>query len=124
MDRDWMLKASCRNHPTPDIFFPSGRGVESTKLLATAATICMSCPVIEACDAYRRATGSAWGVWGGDVVLTHRYGATGRPALSHGTEAGYQRHRRNREKPCHACTEAQARAGRLRRDRRMQRRTA
>jgi len=120
-DRDWMTKAACRNHPNPEVFFPSARDVHVRKEIAEAARICAACPVIEKCGQYRRDTESAWGIWGGDIVRTQAYGNTlaqDRTSLVHGTEGMYKRHLRRREKPCPACTQAQQRARSQRRDRR------
>lgn len=51
--------------PGFDPFFP--RRGEAAQAIKEARIICESCPVIAACDEYRRLTGSKFGIWAGKL---------------------------------------------------------
>jgi len=59
----WRLDASCR-YTDPDLFFPTGRGVEALATIEAAKTVCRSCPVRRPCLNFAVETGQS-GVWGG-----------------------------------------------------------
>jgi WhiB family redox-sensing transcriptional regulator len=65
--RDWMRKAACAGHPNPDLFFPDKAGRPAVAQIAEAEKVCQNCPVTVECDAYRQATHSSFGVWGGGM---------------------------------------------------------
>lgn len=56
----WMDQAACRYKPA-ELFFPAKAG---RRLIAEAAAICRTCPVIEDCRTYSR--NEKWGVWAGE----------------------------------------------------------
>lgn len=56
LDREWMLRAACRNHPNPDIFCPprarASQGMKQSEselrrklIVAEAKRVCARCPV-------------------------------------------------------------------------------
>ena len=58
---DWMGEAKCRDHD-PDLFFPDAADTRSARV---AAQVCMGCPVIFECRAYREQVEACSGVWHG-----------------------------------------------------------
>lgn len=98
----WEHEAACRNAPNPDIFF-------NPKRINDANHYCSRCPVVLAC---REAGKSAYrGVWAGEYI--HRTTPGPSPTApylpeAHGTPAGYARHLRDDEVPCHQCRLAHA----------------
>lgn len=111
---EWMDHAACKDHPDPDSFFPSLTGVAGQRQAAAAAAVCNTCPVSAQCQAHKKHTGSASGVWGGRrSVVKNAAPSSGGPQRSqlHGTDAGYTRHYRRGEKPCQACLAAHSRRG-------------
>ena len=58
---EWQNRASCRDHPEPDLWFP-GPGRETTR---RAKTICGDCPVQTECLHYALDEHITFGVWGG-----------------------------------------------------------
>lgn len=90
---------------------------------AQAAAACALCPLLESCREYA-IHHEPHGVWG---ALTARQrkrirkqrgieleAVRARPVAVCGTTGGYQRHRRNDDKPCSACREANSAASLLR----------
>ncbi len=111
----WRDQALCAE-TDPELFFP-----EKCAPTAPAKQVCALCDVRAECLAEALALG-ADGVWGGlSPKKRQRLGgkpyATAAPFLptaDHGTEAGYQRHRRAGEPACQLCRDASAAAGRQR----------
>ena len=116
----WRDLAACRGMDT-NLFYPR-RG--DSVGMARARAVCASCPVRQECldDALAtespREGGSAEratvGVRGGLSARERIRLPRPRPVavaapISHGTTGGYRAHRRRREEPCQACTDAQAR---------------
>jgi hypothetical protein len=95
----WMADAACVG-ADPEIFFSSNLGDRHE-----ARRICLSCPVIEQCADHRRATSST-GIWGGSVITQAPSRSPFRDEPKHGTDGGYQKHRRLGTPPCNACSEA------------------
>jgi len=64
---DWRIKAACRNHPDPDVFFPAGRTGTYLLTAQRAKDFCRPCPVRGACLdwALTHPHLTAHGVWGG-----------------------------------------------------------
>ena len=65
MDDDidgWMLRAACRGHPTPDIFFPNPK---DTATKQAAARVCRICPVSDTCMDTANSNDERYGIWGG-----------------------------------------------------------
>lgn len=107
-DPFWREKANCRD-ANPRIFFDADRYAE-------ALTVCNGCPIQAECLSERH---GAPGVWGGRVYQDK--GGDDEPVNVHdiatcGTEAGHQRHRRRREKPCNAYITASTIARQARKD--------
>lgn len=117
MSLDWMDAANCRDHPEPDLFFPSERGRHSRRQTFEAAQVCKSCPVISECLAYKQRFAGTSGVWAGGMHRAKNAApSAGGPQnlVRHGTEASAKRHRRSGETPCRACLNAERRARALR----------
>lgn len=57
----WMRDAVCRQHPNPDLWFPT-RG--RNDLAQAAKAVCATCPVQRACLVYAVLRNEAIGVWG------------------------------------------------------------
>jgi WhiB family redox-sensing transcriptional regulator len=119
-DRPWMTEAAC-NGVDPDLFFPE-RG--DYRCVAIAKTICRTCPVREECLEYAIVNGEKFGVWGGLSErerrrvrrargLATRPGGVAQP-INHGTDGGFQAHRRRGEDPCVPCADAHLVANRER----------
>ena len=101
-DRDWMLRADCRSFD-PEVFFPNARDLASQKF---AESICADCPVRSACDQYAKATRPSHGIWAGRFRNEKNFITTTVRASAHGTNAGFEAHRRRGELPCGPCHRA------------------
>jgi WhiB family transcriptional regulator, redox-sensing transcriptional regulator len=116
---DWTELAECTG--LTDLFYPE-RGDDVT----AAKAVCAGCPVKAECLEFAVVNGEAWGVWGGTSERERRrirrergITATRSPKpIEHGTDEGYQAHRRLAESPCDKCREAHAVAEREARERR------
>lgn len=96
----------------PEIFFPE-TGVNPH----AAKAICSRCPIKDRCLEVAIANREPAGIWGGlaprerqAIILgmpTPPPKRQGRP-LTHGTRAGYERHKRNGEPACTPCHDANA----------------
>ncbi|WP_260765062.1 WhiB family transcriptional regulator [Mycobacterium sp. SMC-4] len=103
-----MSRAACVEAPDAEMFFDSTR-------YGDALTYCVRCPVIDARAQLRR--GRNPGVWGG-VAYDEDGLVVNRTWSRHGTESGYNAHRRRGETPCRACKAAASRASNQRHQRR------
>ena len=92
-----------------DLFFP-----EAGHPTKRAKAICAGCEVRDQCLAWALRYDEPHGVWGGKSAV-ERQGmrpkkstqrGPKRGPINHGTEAGYQQHRRRDETPCNSCREA------------------
>jgi WhiB family redox-sensing transcriptional regulator len=105
----WMEQAKCKT--TPDVnFFPS-----QGQSAADAKAVCAECAVATACLDYALRNDERFGVWGGTSekqrrALRRELGITvtiaevdPAPKSICGTNTGYYRHRRKREKSCEPC---------------------
>lgn len=106
---EWVNDAACKGMET-DLFFPP---VGSNNL--QARQVCDACPVLEQCRNYARQNSERHGVWGGESPKERRSGERGIsrrslespiPASKHGSEGGYQMHRRRGEQACTPCLAA------------------
>lgn len=99
---DWISRAPCRG----------AYGVHFTEVGASsrkAKELCRSCPFTTECLRYALENREKYGIWGG-LTEKERRGLTPlvpskvehRP-FPHGTEAGYQQHRRNNDTACVPC---------------------
>jgi WhiB family redox-sensing transcriptional regulator len=113
-DRTWMPQAACRGM-NPDTFHPS-RGESVRELKA----ICAECPVIDPCREY--GISEKHGIWGGlserERRTLRRDVAKGPREIRHGTQGGYDTHRKRGEDACDACKAARAQAVAISRQRR------
>lgn len=103
----WRDEAACLG-TDPDLFFlsttsPAGQTAE-------AKEVCAPCPVRGQCLAWAQDTGIEYGVWGGLSEADRRKAAApkSQPVAPCGTQAAYQRHRRNGEDACDRCRAAHA----------------
>lgn len=64
----WQERGSCQQ-ADPDLFFhPYGeRDPSRSRRDAAAVEVCRTCPVVQQCLAYARATAQPYGVWGGET---------------------------------------------------------
>jgi len=112
----WVERATCRTVPIADrdrLFFP-GVGAPS-KDRAEALAMCAVCPVREECLDHALQVPEKYGIWGGTSerqrrVLRRQLGISGqqRKPIGHGTDRGYEQHRRRGENACAACLAAHA----------------
>lgn len=109
---DWRTRAACRGMDT-DMFFPErgdGAAVDAAK------AVCGTCPVAADCLDEAINLPDGWGeigIWGGTSGRQRRVLVRTDPQLrkdrrfvttiNHGTQAGYQAHRRIDEDACDAC---------------------
>lgn len=114
---DWRKQAACRHHD-PELFFPPEKGGDP-RIWDAPRAVCTPCPVKEACLRAALDADEDHGMFGGlDPFERRRIQARRkrqrRPErlLVHGTPAGYQRHRRDREPACPSCHEAMLQASR------------
>jgi WhiB family redox-sensing transcriptional regulator len=103
-DEPWMGEAIC-SQVDPEVFYPEKGGTT-----APAKLICAQCPVVDECLAYALEHGERFGIWGG-LSDRERRRLGERPHKERtpapcGTPAAYQRHYRDKEKPCDACRRA------------------
>lgn len=49
MRRDWVVRAACRSHPDPDLWFATADTAEGVADLEAAKRICDRCPVTDPC---------------------------------------------------------------------------
>ena len=63
---DWQLQGSCRRE-NPEVFFhPEGeRGPARRNRDEAAKSVCIACPVLEACREHALQVREPYGVWGG-----------------------------------------------------------
>lgn len=106
----WGARPPCASNP--ELWFAEGNTREAKAAREQAIQICKHCPMLAACTTYAADVKPAFGVWAGRFYPQHggslpvdRLVAQ---VLSHGTEAGLQRHRRKGERPCAACRGASA----------------
>jgi WhiB family redox-sensing transcriptional regulator len=117
MTADWRTLAACRGLD-PDLFFPA-RGDAFTARNAQA--VCAACPVAEQCLEFAIEVGETEGIWGGlsgrQLRQERQRRAGGRKGpkpgttlkpIKHGTDAGYNAHRRAGTPTCVSCREAHA----------------
>ncbi len=64
-ESDWRQRASCRDHPDPDLFFPIGNTGPAADQIEAAKQICTPCAVRHHCLDWALRTNQDTGVWGG-----------------------------------------------------------
>lgn len=107
----WHQQAACRNHPDPDLWFPTTGQTTRTQ---HATTICATCPVQHACADHAHRNQEMFGIWGGQPQTERRTQLTAPPTAPRdlapcGTYAAYVRHLRHGQTPCRPCTQANTR---------------
>ena len=111
-DLTWRTQAACRNHPDPDLWFPSTGQHHRTR---KAQQICAHCPVQTQCAQWAIDNREGYGIWGGQPQTERREQLTTPPTREWadlkecGTYAAYVRHQRHGQTPCRACTQANTR---------------
>lgn len=112
---DWALQAACRaDDVDPDWWFPSApvNPERSREFWGSdagrALRVCSRCVVQDDCLQYALRTSERDGIWGGMLPQKRAKIAPPKPDnhddfATHGTEAGYKRHRRRGEDPCSSC---------------------
>jgi hypothetical protein len=115
----WLDKAACKGTLKPEVFF-------DPYSVRSALAVCRACEVMMFCRAEGDAVeslGSTFGVRGGETesVRIRRRAAEWKAGkiraprpINHGTEGGYQTHRRRGEPACDACLKANSQASSLR----------
>jgi WhiB family redox-sensing transcriptional regulator len=99
----WQTEAACRGLD-PDLFFPVW-GASATE----AKAVCATCPVAAECLEFALANGEHFGIWGGvperqrRTMRRDRHVPSQRYAAKHGTDSGYNAHRRINEQACVPC---------------------
>jgi len=90
----------------PELFFP-GKGGSNIP----AKQVCAVCTVRQECLDYAVANFEQHGIWGGLTRDERRsmHGQRLAPMIEHGSQKGYQQHRRRGETPCALCRIANAR---------------
>jgi hypothetical protein len=112
---EWTSQALCPQ-VSLDAWHPETgeRGTEAKR-------ICARCPVINECRNLCIQLGETEGIWAGEAASTiqrqHGLGRKERP-IEHGTDGGYQAHRRRKEDPCDDCKAGHALSRALRIQRR------
>lgn len=61
----WAEEGACREHPDPDIWFPTSKD-EDHPDTRRAKAICRRCPVQADCLRYALEAGEEFGIWGGE----------------------------------------------------------
>lgn len=62
----WARRAACRDHPNPDLWFPTtADGEPGHSDPRPALAICDGCPVRIDCLEYALGNGEKFGIWGG-----------------------------------------------------------
>ncbi|MCV7253714.1 WhiB family transcriptional regulator [Mycobacterium hackensackense] len=65
-DREWQLRAKCRDGDASLFFHPDGeRGRARKRRQQLAREVCAGCPVARECGAYSISFQEAFGTWGG-----------------------------------------------------------
>lgn len=102
MNLDWHARAACRDHPDPDMWFPSSGGLSKSNI--DAIMVCRTCPVQQPCLQHAVDT-HADGIWGGLTAAQRRpmLRPLGRELVPCGTPGAYRRHVRNGQPPCDLC---------------------
>lgn len=122
--------AACRGM-NPEYFYPSvGSSVKAAKEVCNGRKPTRDkhgtepCPVRQQCLEYAlQLPGPSFGIWGGKTERERRafkrdlltsteatIRVTVKRRVEHGTDAGYEHHRRRSETPCKACKEAHSKA--------------
>jgi WhiB family redox-sensing transcriptional regulator len=111
MKNEWQTHAACLGID-PDLFFPEQGEAGSTA--THAKQVCAGCEVRTECLDYAAANAEQYGIWGGLSPRERQGLRTGRQHLrrpiNHGTQGGYQAHRRRGEQACTSCIDANIRA--------------
>jgi len=108
----WQEQAACRG-ANPDHWYPDKYDNNAT--VRASKAICQVCPVQAECLAHALEHHENDGIWGGLSVRERRRlrPSTRLQPINHGTQGGYQTHRRRGETPCLACTDANRDAQRV-----------
>ena len=117
-DRSWAADAACRGLET-SFFFPE-RGDSTSSVKA----VCRECPVKGECLRYALESREKFGTWGGAsendrrrmqsaigkgiTTIDDLVEASTHDDIVHATVAGYRKHARRNERPCHLCAQAMA----------------
>lgn len=136
VNTSFMEHAACKGLATHDgqatsYFFPSvGSSVKAAKEICNGRKPTKDdhgtqpCPVRQQCLEYAlQVPGPSFGIWGGKTERERRaikreiltsanttIRVTAKRRVDHGTDAGYEYHRRRGETPCKACKEAHSKA--------------
>jgi hypothetical protein len=106
----WRADAACLGMDTAEVFFPA-RG----QSVAPAMAICGGCPVQAECLTESMVDPMNSGIWGATSHRQRRIirsannpvqSLRARKPIAHGTNRGYQAHRRRLDDPCDACIKA------------------
>lgn len=81
-ETDWRQRASCREIPDPDVFFPIGTTGPALDQIEQAKAICQPCPVRKDCLEWALTTHQESGVWGGLSEDERKRGQRASPPFS------------------------------------------
>jgi len=106
----WRDHAACAG-ASANLFYPAKDDIVSIRL---AKLTCKSCPVSTQCLNAAIDNGEPDGIWGGyttderEIIrVANKWPKKSPPTVfPHGTEAGFQRHRRAGTRPCRLCSDA------------------
>lgn len=117
MTTDWMAEAACIG-VDPDVFYQQAKGRKPADW-TEAREVCASCPVRAQCLADAIESRDQFAFLGGLTPeerrpLLPKLPPSMRLPIKHGTNGGYEAHRRRGEKPCLRCKGAATAARRAR----------
>ena len=117
MTTDWMTEAACIG-VDPEVFYQQAKGRRPADW-TDARKVCASCPVRAQCLADAIESRDRHAFLGGLTPeerrpLLPKAPPSMRLPINHGTNGGYEAHRRRGEKPCTACRRACTIARRIR----------
>lgn len=119
----WRNHAACLD-ADPEIFYTNGDWKNAPHREAAAKAWCKQCPALNECLDDALDKDDRFAIRGGmtpDERAHHKRRIRRRKPINHGTDNGWEQHRRRGERPCQPCGDAHSRARRDRAARRKSR---